>query len=306
MKIYDNIKDYFLNKDNGCNDYSNRFYIRSIKEDSSKGRKPDEIYLEPHKRDFFEIAILIRGSTPVQIGEQTLKKNNNTLAIVSPFQTIKYSRLVKENTDHGYIINFKASLFENLNNSYDVQNEFPFFKLHSLPIYQLSDEEFSELEPLAREIFAESRANKMNSLNIVSYLLLILLYKIKRITHNNEGIVSLNRNDIILAKFEQKILSNNNTFLSVKEYASMMNISAIYLSECVKKATGKSAQKIIIDYKILYTKTLLNQKDKTIAEVADILGFNEVANFNQFFKRNTGMTATQFRKKQQVEQPGFY
>ncbi|WP_372755233.1 helix-turn-helix domain-containing protein [Labilibaculum sp.] len=298
MKIYDNIKGYFLNKDNGCNDYSNRFFIRSIKEDSRKGLKPDEIYLEPHKRDFFEIAILIRGSNPVQIGEQMLKKNNNTLAIVSPFQTINYSRLAKENTDHGYIINFKASLFENLNNSYDVQNEFPFFKLHSLPIYQLGDEDFSGLEPLAKEIFEESRADRMNNFNMITHLLLILLYKIKRITHNNQGIVSMNRNDTILAKFEQKILLNDNTFLSVKEYASMMNISAIYLSECVKKASGKSAQKIIIDYKILYTKTLLNQKDKTIADVAEILGFNEVANFNQFFKRNTGITASQFRKKQ--------
>ncbi|AUC23210.1 MULTISPECIES: AraC family transcriptional regulator [Polaribacter] len=77
-----------------------------------------------------------------------------------------------------------------------------------------------------------------------------------------------------------------------------MNISPIYLTECFKKATGKSAQKIIIDYKILYAKTLLHQMDKSVAEVAYALGFNEVANFNQFFKRNLGITATQFRNKE--------
>ncbi len=86
--------------------------------------------------------------------------------------------------------------------------------------------------------------------------------------------------------------------MSVKEYASQMNISPIYLTECFKKATGKSAQKIIIDYKILYAKTLLHQMDKSVAEVAYALGFNEVANFNQFFKRNLGITATQFRNKE--------
>ncbi|MCL7764641.1 helix-turn-helix domain-containing protein [Polaribacter sp. Z014] len=32
--------------------------------------------------------------------------------------------------------------------------------------------------------------------------------------------------------------------------------------------------------------------DKSIAEVAYTLGFNEVANFNQFFKRNLGVAAT--------------
>lgn len=107
----------------------------------------------------------------------------------------------------------------------------------------------------------------------------------------------MNRFDTIMSKFEQVILNSNHQFLSVKEYASQMNISPIYLTECVKKATGKSAQKIIIDYKILYVKTLLYQMNKSVADVAYALGFNEVANLNQFFKRNLGVTATQFRNK---------
>lgn len=59
-----------------------------------------------------------------------------------------------------------------------------------------------------------------------------------------------------------------------------------FATVCVKKATGKSAQKIIIDYKMLYVKTLLHQMNKSVAEVAYALNFNEVANFNQFFERN--------------------
>ena len=38
--------------------------------------------------------------------------------------------------------------------------------------------------------------------------------------------------------------------------------------------------------------------DISITDVAYALDFNEVANFNQFFKRNMGITATQFRKIQ--------
>lgn len=84
-------------------------------------------------------------------------------------------------------------------------------------------------------------------------------------------------------KFRQQILSSNNRYYAVIEYASQMNISPIYLTECVKKATGKSAQKVLIDYKMLYAKTLLQQIDKSVAEIAYVLGFNEIANFNQFF-----------------------
>ncbi|WP_430931275.1 helix-turn-helix domain-containing protein [Saccharicrinis sp. 156] len=297
MKIYNNIKDYFLNKEKRCNDYSNRFYIRSIKEDSSKDIEPDEIYLEPHKRDFFEIGVLLHNTVEIKIGEQTLQKRNNSLAIVSPYQTINYGKKPQKDDDEGYIIHFKATLFETLNNSYDVQNEFPFFKIHTLPLYQLADDDFTEILSIVKEIYQESRADKMHHLEIVRSLLLILLYKIKRITQNDDGIISMNRYDAIMAKFEQLIHASNNTFMAVKEYASMMNISPIYLSECVKKASGKSAQKVIIEYKIMSAKSLLHQKNRSITEVADILGFNEAANFNQFFKRNTGMTASQFRKK---------
>ena len=133
---------------------------------------------------------------------------------------------------------------------------------------------------------------------IVRSLLLILLYKVKRSTQDNKGMVTMNRFDAIMSKFEQVILNSNNQFLSVKRHDLQLNTSSIHLTECAKKATDKSAQKIIIDYKILYAKILLHQMDKTVAEVAYALDFNEVANFNQFFKRNTGIAATQFNKSQ--------
>jgi YesN/AraC family two-component response regulator len=297
MKIYDNVKTYFLNDNDKINDYSNLFYIKSIG-DETKKKKPDEKLSEPHKRDFFEIAILARHTKNIKIGEQPFTNMTNGLAIVSPFQTISYGKNTHEDNDEGYVINFKASIFENLNQVYEVQNEFPFFKIHTFPLYYLSDSDFEELRPIAAEMYQEATGNRKHSLEIVRALLLLFLYKVKRITRDNQGIVNINRFDKIMSKFEHAILSNGNKFLSVNEYAVKMHISPIYLTECVKKATGKSAQKVIIDYKVQYAKTLLYQMEKPITDVADLLSFNEVANFNQFFKRNTGITASQFRKKQ--------
>lgn len=293
MKIFRNINSYFLNRTQPANDYANSFFIRRIAKDMEHV-KPDDEFWGPHKRDFFEIAILQKSTTNIQIGNQTLHQLKNSLAIVSPFQVINYSK-VPPNNDYGYIIYFNASIFTNLNQSYGLQNEFPFFKIHTMPIYQLSKDDFGSILPIAQELYVESRSIALHNLEVVRSLLLILLYKVKRATQNNRGMVTMNRFEAVMSKFEQVILSSHNHFLTVSEYASKMNLSPIYLTECTKKATGKSAQKIIIDYKILYAKTLLHQMDKSVAEVADTLGFNEVANFNQFFKRNTGMTATQFR-----------
>lgn len=293
MKIFRDINSYFLNRTQPANDYDNSFFIRRI-EKGPKHQEPDEEYMAPHKRDFFEIAILQKSDTNIQIGNQTLHQLENSLAIVSPFQVINYGKTPPKD-DYGYIIYFNASIFTNLNQSYGLQNEFPFFKMHTIPIYQTTKEDFKGILPIAQELYDESRSTALNNREIVRSLLLILLYKVKRATQNNKGIVTTNRFDSIMSKFEQQILKSNNSFLSVVEYASQMNISPIYLTECTKKATGKSAQKIIIDYKILFAKTLLHQMDKSVAEIAYELDFNEVANFNQFFKRNVGITASQFR-----------
>ncbi|MBU2928921.1 AraC family transcriptional regulator [Winogradskyella psychrotolerans] len=257
---------------------------------------PDKKFSGPHKRDFFEIGVLQKSTKNIKIGNQTLQESTNSLAIISPFQVIDYNN-IPPNDDEGYILYFNASIFTNLNQSYGLQNEFPFFKIHTMPIYQLSETNFKGIISIVEELYIESRSKKAHNFEIVRSLLLFLLYKVKRATHGNKGIVTMNRFEVIMSKFEHVMLSSDHHFLSVNDYAKKMHISPIYLTECVKKATGKSAQKVIIDYKILYAKTLLHQADKTVADVAYALDFNEVANFNQFFKRNTGMTATQFKKQ---------
>jgi AraC-like DNA-binding protein len=293
MEVFNDINNYFANVHEVANDYDNNFYIRRMHKDK-KFIKPDKKFSGPHKRDFFEIGVLQKTTKKIKIGNQTLQKGKNSLAIISPFQVIDYSE-IPPNDDEGYIIYFHASIFINLNQTYGLQNEFPFFKIHTMPHYQLSDSDFKEILYLSEELYKESRSDKENNLEIVQSLLLILLYKVKRFTQYNKGMITINRFEAVMSKFEQEIHYHNN-FLSVQEYASKLNISPIYLTECVKNATGKSAQKIIIDYKVLYAKTLLHQLDKSVTDVAFALNFNEVANFNQFFKRNTGITATQFQK----------
>ncbi|MHA7944580.1 helix-turn-helix domain-containing protein [Formosa sp. 3Alg 14/1] len=298
MELYTNIKTYFLNDLDHVTDYNNQFYIKKFGKRHDHGKMhPDPQFLEPHKRDFFEIGIIAQHNKNMRIGDQDFNKMTNGLAIVSPFQTITYGQNNADATDDsGYVIYFKSAILEGLKQPYEVQNQFPFFKIHTQPLYYLSETDFKEISTLAEALYQESRHTEIDSLEMIRAILFQLLYKVKRITHNNEGIVPLNRFDAIMAKFENEILASHNNFLSVNAYASKLNISAIYLSECVKKATGKSAQKVIIDYKVLHAKTLLHQTDTSIAQIAEILGFNEVANFNQFFKRHARITASQFRK----------
>jgi len=173
MKVFKDINNYFLNSTDFANDYSNSFYIRRIAK-HMKFVEPADEFWGPHKRDFFEIAILQRSTINIQIGNQTLQEMNNSLAVVSPFQVINYSR-VPPNDDYGYIIYFNSSIFSNLNQSYGLQNEFPFFKIHTIPLYQLSENDFQGILSIAEELYLESRSTALYNFEIVRSSLLTLL-----------------------------------------------------------------------------------------------------------------------------------
>lgn len=78
----------------------------------------------------------------------------------------------------------------------------------------------------------------------------------------------------------------------------MFHLSPKYFSTLIKQETGISAGEWIDRYVVIQAKTLLEQeRDLTIQQVADQMGFSEQASFSRFFKRHTGMTPKEYRER---------
>ena len=74
-----------------------------------------------------------------------------------------------------------------------------------------------------------------------------------------------------------------------------MFLSPNYLSDLLKKETGKSAQDHIHYYVVEQTKDLLRSSDAPVNEIAYELGFEYPHYLTRLFKTKTGMTPTEFR-----------
>ncbi|NLA14916.1 MAG: AraC family transcriptional regulator [Bacteroidales bacterium] len=83
----------------------------------------------------------------------------------------------------------------------------------------------------------------------------------------------------------------------VSFYALEMNITPKYLSSLIKKHSGKSAAQWIDEYLILEAKSLLKYSDKSIKEVVSDLNFSDSSFFSKYFKKHTGMTPTEYKRK---------
>jgi AraC-like DNA-binding protein len=82
---------------------------------------------------------------------------------------------------------------------------------------------------------------------------------------------------------------------TVKALAEQVFLSPGYLSDMLKKETGKNAQDHIHFFLIEEAKNLLINSDKSVGEIAYTLGFEYPQYFNKLFKRKTGKTPLAFR-----------
>ena len=82
---------------------------------------------------------------------------------------------------------------------------------------------------------------------------------------------------------------------SAKEYAERLAVHVNHLNKVLKENTGKTTTELISGRMIQEAKILLKQTDWNITEIANSLGFEEVAHFSNFFKKQTSVAPLVFR-----------
>jgi len=83
---------------------------------------------------------------------------------------------------------------------------------------------------------------------------------------------------------------------SVNYFGKELNMSANYLSDLLKKETGKSMKEHIDETIIRKAKTKLLNSAYTISEISYELGFKYPQSFTRLFKSRTGTSPNEYRR----------
>jgi AraC-like DNA-binding protein len=88
--------------------------------------------------------------------------------------------------------------------------------------------------------------------------------------------------------------------LTIDDLAQSVNCSRHHLSQALNEQLGQTFYDYINQYRVAEAKLLLSDPAKVSLKVAALAfdaGFNSISTFNEVFKKITGQTPTQFRKK---------
>ncbi|WP_300690163.1 helix-turn-helix domain-containing protein [Chryseobacterium sp.] len=101
----------------------------------------------------------------------------------------------------------------------------------------------------------------------------------------------------ITRQFKKLIADHFRSTKQVQQYAKLLHITPLYLNEAVKDVTGYPASNWIQQKIVWEARRLLVYTTMDVKQIAFELGYDDPVYFSRFFKKETGITALQFRSE---------
>ena len=253
----------------------------------------------PHTKDFHQISFIQGfGNSQLNINDQKVNDINSVLYFISPNHVYSW---VRDQNIEGYILNFKQEYLPI--KPEDFQRQFVFFALDKFNTVSIEKEEKQRVNAIFDEIYSEyHQPGSTFHEEILKQYLYVVLYKCLDLYQKRaRSFDQLPKNQGLFVKYQHLI---NNYYLSkrsIKEYATLLNITPNHLSDVIKSSTGKNALHYINQRLLLEAKRLLKYGNEDIKQIAYTLNFASPSHFGKFFRKHTLKTPANYRKEERSE-----
>jgi len=252
-----------------------------------------------NRRAYYKIS-LISGRNRAEYADKVIDIEKNALLFATP--KVPYHWLPQDLNQSGHFCIFTDEFLIHTKSGV-VLDDLPIFKAGGYPVFQLSDEDSREIEAIFKKMHKELSSDYAYKYDLLrNYVLELIHYgqKLQPVTalyptHNASARVSSLFIELLERQFPIESPHQKLNLRSAKDYADRLAIHVNHLNKVLKENTGKTTTDLISGRIIQESKILLKQTDWNISEIAYCLGFDEVAHFSNFFKKQTGASPLGFR-----------
>lgn len=264
--------------------------------------KPSSSHQSPMtygRRTFYKIS-LNRGRSRVEYADQIIDVGQNTLFLATP--RVSYRWLPVDTPLEGYFCVFTDEFLLPAKGVV-VLDELPIFHPNAYPVLEVTNAQFAAAEAIFEKMAQEIKSDYTYKYNLLRTYLVELLHLVQKLQPNSTRLLAHSASTRIAARFaellEEQFPVDAPPLLrlrTAKDYAEQLAVHVNHLNRVLKEATGQTTTALIGNRMAQEAKLLLKQPFGSVAEIADQLGFTDVAHFCTFFKRQTGLTPSDFRE----------
>lgn len=261
--------------------------------------KPGSAQMPYNRRAYYKISLII-GNNKVEYADKVIDIENQGLLFATP--KIPYNYVPQDEQQAGYFCVFTDE-FLNKTKTGIILDDLPIFRTDGYPVFQISNSEAEGIRLIFKKMHAEISSDYAFKYDLLrTYVLELIHYgqKLQPVTaihptHNASTRVSSLFLELLERQFPIESPQQKLNLRTAKDYADRLSVHVNHLNKVLKENTGKTTTDIIKERIIREAKILLKQTDWNISEIAYCLGFEEIAHFSNFFKKQTNFAPLGFR-----------
>ncbi|MDN3672833.1 helix-turn-helix transcriptional regulator [Flavobacterium branchiarum] len=251
------------------------------------------------RRTYYKIS-LIRGKNRAEYANKVIDIKKNAILFATP--KIPYHYVPLDTDQSGYFCIFTSEFITGNKNGIEL-DELPIFKSDGYPIFELSDNETTEIELIFKKIHTEIDSDYAYKYDLIRNYVSELIHfgqKLQPVTalyskHNSATRVSSLFIELLERQFPIESPHQKVELKTAKDFATRLSIHVNHLNKVLKENTGKTTTELISSRLTQEAKILLKETNWNVSEIAYALGFEELAHFSNFFKKQTSITPLSFR-----------
>lgn len=289
--------DNFLNMIAPGGGYNNDIMVLDI-----IGNAKDEAFLNnqfPIRLDAVSIIVVMQGEIELTIDYITYHIKANSLFDIGSLHVFHKLRLFPDSIAYHVIIS-KKFIEETLQQKKPLSLSYILSKRLN-PLFKLEKEETQLLaDCIIRLKNNISRKEHTFQKELIQNELTTFFMEVGNISlqqdNDEKPQYTLTRKDEIVAQFIHLLTSYCKEEQEIKFYTDKLSITPQYLSQVLKEKTYKTTYNWISEGRITEAKIMLRTPGITINQIAEELHFSDQAAFGKFFKKNCGLSPSEYKR----------
>jgi AraC family transcriptional regulator, transcriptional activator of pobA len=244
---------------------------------------------EVHRDDHYMFIIQRQGQSAWEVDFDAVTLSGASFGYVAPGQVHRYLRVVKAD---GWLAFVKPELipapYREILNTYQ--------RVRQTASIAKDDAAFTTLPLLLKTLDEDDTPLRRTFAHSIIDVLAGMIASAIAHAHSAVNLIGGQKYNTVL-RFKNLVALHYKATKQVKDYSSLLHITPLYLNEVVKEITGFPASFWIHEEILLEAKRLLHYTSMDVKQIAHTLGYDDHAYFSRFFRKHTGMTASEFRNR---------